>query len=102
MAAVRSYLYVPGDRPERLAKAFSRSADHLIVDLEDAVAVAAKDSALQTVFDRLETVPEKHAPYGFVSIRGSAGVRSCAVWQHIRRSMGSVCPKQRPRRRSKR
>lgn len=72
MAAVRSYLYVPGDRPERLAKAFSRSADHLIVDLEDAVAVAAKDSALQTVFDRLETVPEKHAP---VWVRINSGER---------------------------
>lgn len=62
MATVRSYLYVPGDRPERLAKALTRNADHLIVDLEDAVAAAAKDAALQTVFDWLETVPEKHAP----------------------------------------
>jgi citrate lyase subunit beta/citryl-CoA lyase len=38
----RSYLYVPADRPDRLARAFERGADALIVDLEDAVAPANK------------------------------------------------------------
>lgn len=33
----RSYLYVPGDRPEMLAKAATRGADVVIIDLEDAV-----------------------------------------------------------------
>ena len=41
----RSYLFVPGDRPERYAKALASGADAVIVDLEDAVAPAAKDSA---------------------------------------------------------
>lgn len=35
-------LYVPADRPERVAKAFTLGADVVIVDLEDAVALAAK------------------------------------------------------------
>lgn len=41
----RSYLFVPGDRPERFAKALASGADAVIVDLEDAVAPQAKDQA---------------------------------------------------------
>ncbi|MEO7058008.1 MAG: aldolase/citrate lyase family protein, partial [Caldimonas sp.] len=41
----RTYLFVPGDRPERFAKAMASGADAVIVDLEDAVAPAAKDLA---------------------------------------------------------
>lgn len=41
----RTYLFVPGDRPERFAKAMASGADAVIVDLEDAVAPAAKDRA---------------------------------------------------------
>jgi citrate lyase subunit beta/citryl-CoA lyase len=33
----RSYLFVPGNRPERFAKAYSSGADAVIIDLEDAV-----------------------------------------------------------------
>jgi citrate lyase subunit beta/citryl-CoA lyase len=53
----RSYLYVPGDRPEMLAKALTRGADALIVDLEDAVAPAAKAAARVTVADWLAGLP---------------------------------------------
>ena len=35
--ASRSYLFVPGDRPERFDKAWASAADEVIVDLEDAV-----------------------------------------------------------------
>ena len=41
----RSYLFVPADRPERYAKALASGADVVIVDLEDAVAPAAKAGA---------------------------------------------------------
>ena len=41
----RSYLYVPGDQHDKLAKAAARGADAIIVDLEDAVAFSAKSSA---------------------------------------------------------
>ena len=37
-AAALSYLFVPGDRPERFDKALASGADAVIVDLEDAVA----------------------------------------------------------------
>jgi len=45
----RSYLFVPADRPERIAKALASGADAVIVDLEDAVAPAAKDAAREAL-----------------------------------------------------
>jgi citrate lyase subunit beta/citryl-CoA lyase len=45
----RSFLFVPGDRPGRLAKALDREADALILDLEDSVAPADKDKARANV-----------------------------------------------------
>ena len=47
--SARSYLYVPGDRPDRLAKAADKAGDAVIADLEDAVAPARKELALETV-----------------------------------------------------
>jgi citrate lyase subunit beta/citryl-CoA lyase len=38
-------LFVPGDRPDRYGKAAASGADVVIIDLEDAVAPAAKDAA---------------------------------------------------------
>ena len=34
----RTYLFVPGNRPERFAKALASGADAVVLDLEDAVA----------------------------------------------------------------
>ena len=44
-AVARSYLFVPGNRPERFPKAFASGADAVIVDLEDAVAPGQKEAA---------------------------------------------------------
>lgn len=41
----RSYLFVPGDRPERFDKALASGAHAVILDLEDAVQPDRKDSA---------------------------------------------------------
>jgi citrate lyase subunit beta/citryl-CoA lyase len=41
----RSYLFVPGDRPDRFDKALAAGADAVIIDLEDAVAPAQKSAA---------------------------------------------------------
>lgn len=45
----RSLLYVPGDRPDRVAKACMSDADGVIIDLEDAVKPAAKEVARATI-----------------------------------------------------
>ena len=42
---LRSLLFVPGDRPERMVKALGLGADALILDLEDSVAPGAKVAA---------------------------------------------------------
>ncbi|GAC1386157.1 MAG: CoA ester lyase [Acidimicrobiales bacterium] len=47
--AARSFLFVPGDRPERFAKAAASGADLLILDLEDAVTPADKAGARDAV-----------------------------------------------------
>ena len=57
MSVARSHLYVPGDKPEVLAKALGRGADALIVDLEDAVAPASKDAARIVVAEWLSGLP---------------------------------------------
>lgn len=46
-------LYVPADRGDRVAKALGLDADVVIVDLEDAVAPAAKEAARRSVPDLL-------------------------------------------------
>ena len=46
---LRSLLFVPGDRPERMEKALKSGADALILDLEDSVAQAAKPEARRMV-----------------------------------------------------
>ncbi|HEV7651863.1 MAG TPA: aldolase/citrate lyase family protein [Actinophytocola sp.] len=45
LAAARTLLFVPGDRPDRFAKAAAAGADAVVVDLEDAVAPADKEAA---------------------------------------------------------
>ncbi|HEX9776369.1 MAG TPA: CoA ester lyase [Actinomycetota bacterium] len=56
--SARSFLYVPGHREDALAKAASRGADALILDLEDAVPVAAKMAARAAVAAWLRARPE--------------------------------------------
>ncbi|MFF3611526.1 HpcH/HpaI aldolase/citrate lyase family protein [Streptomyces sp. NPDC002580] len=75
----RSYLYVPGDRPRMLAKALDRGADALIVDLEDAVAPGAKETALRGVRDWLEGLPPRPGTGIWVRVNpGPDGLREAA------------------------
>ncbi|WP_067109916.1 HpcH/HpaI aldolase/citrate lyase family protein [Sphingopyxis granuli] len=50
---LRSLLFVPGDRPERFAKAAASGADAIILDLEDSVSPANKEAARAAVADYL-------------------------------------------------
>ena len=52
-AVPRSYLFVPGTRPERFGKALASGAHAVIVDLEDAVPPADKESARAAVANAL-------------------------------------------------
>jgi citrate lyase subunit beta/citryl-CoA lyase len=57
---LRSLLFVPGDRPDRMEKALRAGADALILDLEDAVAPAAKPEARRQVAAFLAAHPDAH------------------------------------------
>jgi citrate lyase subunit beta/citryl-CoA lyase len=45
MTSPRSYLFVPGNRPDRFAKAYASKADAVIIDLEDAVPPSEREAA---------------------------------------------------------
>ncbi|SAK69377.1 HpcH/HpaI aldolase [Caballeronia catudaia] len=53
----RSYLFVPGDRPERFGKALATEAHRVVIDLEDAVAIDAKAQARGQVAEWLHSQP---------------------------------------------
>ena len=53
MIRLRSLLFVPGDRPDRMEKALRCAADALILDLEDSVVPAAKPEARRHVAEFL-------------------------------------------------
>jgi citrate lyase subunit beta/citryl-CoA lyase len=72
MDAPRSYLFVPGDRPERFAKAVSSGADVVVLDLEDAVLPAAKDVARESISDFLARQSDRSALAVRSNAEGSA------------------------------
>jgi len=55
---LRSLLFVPGDRPERFAKAAASGADAIILDLEDSVSLANKDAARHAIGNYLSGTRE--------------------------------------------
>ncbi|WP_147916816.1 HpcH/HpaI aldolase/citrate lyase family protein [Ruania zhangjianzhongii] len=74
-----SSLYVPGDRPDRVAKALASGADCVIVDLEDAVAASQKEAARDSLAEALGDAADAGGVHGSgpavqvrVNARGSA------------------------------
>ncbi|MFZ5548191.1 MAG: HpcH/HpaI aldolase/citrate lyase family protein [Pseudomonadota bacterium] len=55
----RTYLFVPGNRPERFAKALASGADAVVIDLEDAVQTGAKSAARDAIARWSETAAEE-------------------------------------------
>ena len=54
-ASAFTYLFVPGNRPERFDKALASGADRIILDLEDAVSPGDKGFALEAIANWLGT-----------------------------------------------
>ena len=48
-----TYLFVPGDRPDRFTKAQASGADVVVIDLEDAVTASNKHAARSFVAEAL-------------------------------------------------
>lgn len=74
LSTARTLLFVPGDRPDRFARAGAAGADVVILDLEDAVAGPRKDAARAEV-------------RGWFAAGGTGGVRS--------NSGAPICPSSR-------
>jgi citrate lyase subunit beta / citryl-CoA lyase len=55
LGLIRSALFVPGNRPERIDKALATKADVVIIDLEDAVPAAEKARAREVAVDKLKS-----------------------------------------------
>jgi citrate lyase subunit beta/citryl-CoA lyase len=53
-----TYLFVPGNRPERFARALASSADAIILDLEDAVVANDKAAARENVARWMASTPD--------------------------------------------
>jgi citrate lyase subunit beta/citryl-CoA lyase len=87
-----TFLFVPGDRPERFEKAFRSGADAIIIDLEDAVGPADKDTALANAQSALagDNLPEDFA--AFVRINDASDVERLAT-APLDRLLGIVIPK---------
>ena len=71
----RSFLFVPGDRPERFAKALASGADAVVIDLEDAVAASRRPVARGMIAEYLANADRPEKPYAtfFVHGRGFDG-----------------------------
>jgi citrate lyase subunit beta/citryl-CoA lyase len=61
LSAPRTYLFVPGNRPDRFGKALGAGADAVIVDLEDAVAPQDKAAARAAIAAWCADQREHHA-----------------------------------------
>ncbi|HTV36498.1 MAG TPA: CoA ester lyase [Xanthobacteraceae bacterium] len=68
---MRSFLFVPADSPNKLAKAMTSGADALIVDLEDSVALDRKDAARKSAAAFLnDAIRTRLRPYLLVRVNG--------------------------------
>jgi len=57
---LRSLLFVPGDQPGKIEKAWSAGSDCIVLDLEDGVAPSRKTMARQAIRETLHAAPTKH------------------------------------------
>ena len=73
-----TWLYAPGDRPERFAKAIASEADVIIVDLEDAVAPGHKDAARERAHALLSQPTPKPVVVRINDIRSAWGAADLA------------------------
>jgi len=94
LALPRSYLFVPGHRPDRFDKALAAGADAVILDLEDAVPAADKDAARKAVIHWLGLREAGPSPQILVRINASSAPQHEADVQACRHGVdGVVLPK---------
>lgn len=95
LAQARSLLFVPGNRPERFAKALVSGADAVILDLEDAVPSADKDAARAAIAAQWPALREQGVPLLLrLNAPGSADWRQdLTLLDRLPGLAGLMCPK---------
>jgi citrate lyase subunit beta/citryl-CoA lyase len=73
---VRSYLFVPANRPELIGKALKSAADSVVIDLEDAIPPDQKDSARRQAGHAISGLDERDLPRTWVRIN-AVGTAEC-------------------------
>jgi citrate lyase subunit beta/citryl-CoA lyase len=78
LAAARSFLFVPGDRPGRFVRAEEAGADVVVFDLEDAVGSSSNEDALAHVAAHLRQPEGMPARIVRINDPGTARCRRAA------------------------
>jgi citrate lyase subunit beta/citryl-CoA lyase len=65
---LRTALFAPGDRPDRVKKALRGQADAVVIDLEDAVATSEKETARDLVTQTLDTAVSGSVPALYIRV----------------------------------
>ena len=77
---IRSFLYAPANRPDRLAQVATCGADAIVLDLEDAVSAAEKAAAREAVAEFLDRGGDAPALPVFVRVNaGEAAIADLAA-----------------------
>ena len=86
---MRSYLYVPGDQPERLEKCLDRGADFVIIDLEDAVSPERKQIGRDTTGAWVAANSEQSAKI-WIRVNNTADL-SADIHQSLTAEVAGIC-----------
>jgi citrate lyase subunit beta/citryl-CoA lyase len=94
LATLSSVLFVPANAPEKHDRAFASGADAVIIDLEDAVAPAAKDGARAMLAEWLAR-PRSSSSLALVRVNSPLTPQGCADLELLARTRvdGIVVPK---------
>ena len=89
-ALLRSWLFVPGDRQRMIDKSLALPVDAILMDIEDGVAPAAKDTARRQIAASLDQVaarkkedPSLRTPARYVRINAVGHERMHADLEHV-------------------
>ena len=85
MELKRSWMFVPGHRQRMIDKALELNADVIMLDLEDGVAPAEKDTARRLISEALGREQAQGSPLRFVRINAIAHARMAADLEAVLR-----------------